>query len=143
MSRINIPNKLGNIIIIIIFSKKGQYTMTFSLHQGWVVMSSQITHTQSSNTHPLAHITDTCPFIFSSCTIFTVYPNRIIFRHPSLLQMKTTRPWEGGLKEQMAKHEWPSETHSVTYVPGLSQPVTEILAYLHVQISPISCNVVG
>ena len=25
----------------------------------------------------------------------------------------------------------------------LSQPVAEVLAYLHVQISPISCNVVG
>ena len=29
--------------------------MTFSLHQGGVVMSSQITHTQSSKIHPLAH----------------------------------------------------------------------------------------
>ena len=40
-------------------------------------MSSQITHTQSSNMHPLAHILDTCALIFSSCALFTVYPNRI------------------------------------------------------------------
>ena len=37
-----------------------QYTVTFSLHQGGVVMSNQITHTQSSNLNPLAHILDTC-----------------------------------------------------------------------------------
>ena len=38
--------------------------MTFSLHQGAVVMSSQIAHTQLSNVHLLAHIFDTCSLIF-------------------------------------------------------------------------------
>ena len=36
--------------------------MTFSLQQGRVVISSQITHTQSSNIHPLAYILDTAPW---------------------------------------------------------------------------------
>ena len=49
--------------------------MTFSLHEGGVVMSNQITHIQSSNIHPLL---DTCALIFSSCARFTVYPNRIM-----------------------------------------------------------------
>ena len=31
----------------------------------------QITHTQSSNIHSLAHILDTCALIFSSCALFT------------------------------------------------------------------------
>ena len=52
--------------------------MTFSLCQGGVVMSSQITYTQSSNIHPLAHILDTWALIFSSRALFTVYPNRIM-----------------------------------------------------------------
>ena len=54
------------------------YIMTFSLHQGGVVMSSQITDTQSSIIHPLAHILDICALVFSSCALFTVYPNRIM-----------------------------------------------------------------
>ena len=36
--------------------------MTCILHQEEVVMSSQITPTQSSNTHPLAHMPGTCDF---------------------------------------------------------------------------------
>ena len=63
-------------IITIIKNKKS--IMTFSLHQGGVVMSSQITDTQSSHIHPLAHMLDTCTFIFSSYVRFTVYPNRIM-----------------------------------------------------------------
>ena len=51
--------------------------MTVSLHQGGVVMSSQITHA-IINIHPLAHILDTYALIFSSCAIFTVHPNRIM-----------------------------------------------------------------
>ena len=34
--------------------------------------------------------------------------------------MITTRAREGGPKEHSAKQKWPRETHSVTYVPGLS-----------------------
>ena len=45
-------------------------------------MPSQITrtHTQSSNIHSLAHILDSCAFIFSSCDLFTVYVTTL---HPS------------------------------------------------------------
>ena len=70
--------------------------------------------------HPLAHILDTWALIFSSCPLLTVYPNRIMQRHPSPLHVITTRAWEGGLKEHSAKQKWLRETHSVTYVPGLS-----------------------
>ena len=77
-------------------------------------------NTQSSNIHPLAHILDICALIFSSCALFTVYPNRIMKRHPTPLQVITTIAWEGGPKEHRAKQNWPRETHSVTYVPGLS-----------------------
>ena len=34
--------------------------------------------------------------------------------------MITTRAWEGSPKEHSAKQKWLRETHSVTYVPGLS-----------------------
>ena len=42
--------------------------MTFSLHQGGVVMSDN-TRT-IINIHPLAHILDICAFVFSSYAIF-------------------------------------------------------------------------
>ena len=58
------------IIIIIIYPD-------FSLHKGGVVMPSRITHT-IINIHPLAHILDICAMIFSSCSLFAVYPNRIM-----------------------------------------------------------------
>ena len=41
-------------------------------------VKSDKTHTQSSRYTPLAHILDTWALIFSSCAIFTVYPNRIM-----------------------------------------------------------------
>ena len=44
------------ILSVMASNLSGTYTMTFSLHQGGVVMSSQITHTHSQ---PLAHIPDT------------------------------------------------------------------------------------
>ena len=41
-------------------------------------MSSQITHTHTIiNIHLLAHILDSCALIFSSCSLFAAYPNRI------------------------------------------------------------------
>ena len=79
--------------------------MTFSLHQGRVIMSSQITHTQSSNMQPLAHTLDTRLFVFSSCALFTVYLNRIMYRHPTHLQMITSRAREGGPNEHRAKQK--------------------------------------
>ena len=47
--------------------------MTFSLHQGGVVILSQITPTQSLTHTPLSIY-----LIFSSWALFTVYPNRIM-----------------------------------------------------------------
>ena len=91
--------------------------MTFSLHQGGVVMSSQISYHTHTNTpththmqayikiHSLAHILDTCSLIFSSCVLFTVYPNRIMYRHPSPLQVLTTRAQKSGPKEHSAKQK--------------------------------------
>ena len=49
--------------------------MTFSLHQGsgYSHVKSDNTHT-INNIHPLAHILDICPLIFSHYALFTVYP---------------------------------------------------------------------
>ena len=50
-------------------------------------MSSQITHTHTIiNIHHLAHILDICALIFSSCSLFTVYPNRISIPTASVSQ---------------------------------------------------------
>ena len=70
--------------------------------------------------HPLALILDCWASIFSSCALLTVYPNRIMQWHPSNIHLITTRAWEGCPKEHRAKQKWLRETHSVTYVPGLS-----------------------
>ena len=45
--------------------------------------------------------------------------------------------WMNGVKVTFSKRGIPVEAAS------MRQPVAEVLAYLHVQISPISCNVVG
>ena len=44
--------------------------MTFSLHQGGVVLRSQNTHSESSNISPLAHIL----YCWYNCAL---YPNKI------------------------------------------------------------------
>ena len=44
--------------------------MTFPLHQGGVIVSSQITPTQSSDTHPLVHIPSIYTLNFCSCAFF-------------------------------------------------------------------------
>ena len=72
------------------------------------------------NIHPIAHILDICDLIFSSCSLSTVYANRIMQRHPTPLQVITPRARKGGPKEHRTKLNWRRETHSVTYVPGLS-----------------------
>ena len=100
--------------------------MTFYLHQGGVVMSSQITHTythlhthtQSSNIHPLAHILDTAPrfsvvapflqFTPAACNGIPPSPGD---NHQSI---------EDGPTEHRTRQKWPRETHSVTSAPGLS-----------------------
>ena len=50
----------------------------FLPHQGGVVMSNQITHTDNHQHTPLSPYTDTCDLIFSSWAILTVNPNRIM-----------------------------------------------------------------
>ena len=82
-------------------------------------VKSDNTHT-IINIHTLAHILDICALICSSCAIFTVYFNRIMLQHPTLLQVITTRGREGRPKEHRAKQNWPRETNSVIYVPELS-----------------------
>ena len=82
--------------------------MTFFLHQGVVVMSSQITHTQSSTYTHNAYRWHLC---LDSCVLLTVYPNGIMQRHPTPLQVITTRARKGGPEEYRAKQKWPRETH--------------------------------
>ena len=94
--------------------------MTFFLHHREVVMSSQTTQAQSSNMHPLTHILDTCALIFSSCTVFTLYPNQIKLLYPTPLQVITTKAWESSSKEHRPKQKCPCETESVTYAHELS-----------------------
>ena len=95
--------------------------MTFYLHKGGVVMSSPIKHTPHTviKIHHLTHILDTWALIFM-VVLFTVYPNHIMWRHPTPLQVITTRAPEGGREKHGARQKWPRETHSVPYVPVLS-----------------------
>ena len=47
-------------------------------------MSSQTTHTQSSNIHPLAHILDAGTLIFSCCVYFSLsQPHHVTEANPS------------------------------------------------------------
>ena len=87
--------------------------MTFSLHQGGVIVSSHAIH-------PLAHILDSCALIFSSCALFTIYPTS--------LQVITTRAREGGPKETGPSKNG-HKVNSVTYVSGLSD-LSRIVAQL-------------
>ena len=64
--------------------------MTFSLDQGGVVMSSQITHTTHARKHtiikihPLAHILDSRALIFSSSAFFSLsQPHHVTVSLPS------------------------------------------------------------
>ena len=59
-----------------------------------IVMSSQITDT-IINIHPFSHMLNTCALISSSCALFTVYPNSIMWRHPIPLYVITSRAREG------------------------------------------------
>ena len=91
-------------------------------------MSSQI-HTQSSNIHPFTHILVTCASSFSSCALSTVYPNHIMKRRPTPLQVMNIRAREGGPKEHRAKQKWQRETLSVVYAPGFPLfPIFSIVA---------------
>ena len=71
------------------------------------------------NIHSLTHILDICVLIFRSCALFIVYPNRNMQRHPTALQVITTRA-RGAVRKNTGPIKWPLETHSVIYVPGLS-----------------------
>ena len=83
-------------------------------------MSSQVTHKQSSNKHPLAYILGTCALIFSSWGIFTVLsqPPHGTASHPS---PGDNHQSTGGRSEgTQGQVKWPRETHSVIHTPGLS-----------------------
>ena len=79
-------------------------------------MSSQIKLTHSHQDRPISPYTGHLSFDFQSLRPF----QSLSQLHPSPLHVITTRAWEGGPKEHRAKQKWPRETHSVTYVPGLS-----------------------
>ena len=71
-------------------------------------------HQQFSNIHPLAYILSTCALIFSSSSLFTVYPTaHVTASHHS----SGDNPPERG--KAVRKNTGPSKTQS-TYVPGLS-----------------------
>ena len=75
--------------------------MTFSLHQGVVVMSSQIMHAHLSNKHTLAHILGACTSIFSSRVIFIIYPppkKNLLCQEPPSCEYTTT---ECGVNSQL------------------------------------------
>ena len=99
VSRDELPSALWYLIIMIII-----YHDVLPPPRRGCHVKSDNTHTLSSTIHPLAHILNTCTLIFSSCVIFTVYPNRVMQRHPTPLKVKTTRAREGGPKEHRAKH---------------------------------------
>ena len=104
-------DKNESMIIII------KYTWTFFLREGGVVMSSQITHTQSSNIHPIANILVTCVLISSSCTLFSLpQPHHATASHPSPRGRITT----GGRSERTrSQAKIARGTQSVTYAPEL------------------------
>ena len=94
-----------------IFHYKNNNNNKIALLSTKLVMSSQITLTQSSNTHLLAHIPGTCALI---------YPNRIIQWYPNPLHVIIHQS-AGGLSKKMqglAK----MAPKSSTYEPGLSTP---------------------
>ena len=79
--------------------------------------SRRSSHVKSDNTHtiittPLSHILDTCPLIFSIPTASYVTASHL---SPGDNHQST-----GGQSERtQCQAKWPSETHSVTYAPGL------------------------
>ena len=65
--------------------------MTFSLNQGVVVLSSQITHSKLSNIHPLVHMLGTCALP----TFYSSLPQTHHERHPTPLQVIRHQSAEG------------------------------------------------
>ena len=88
--------------------------MTFSLHQGGVVMSSHIKHTHSHQDTPLGPYTWQLSLDFQQLHPFysLSQPHNETASLP--LHVITSRAWEGGPKEHRAKQKWPRETHSIT-----------------------------
>ena len=90
--------------------------MAYSLHHRGAVMSSQITHAQSTNIHPLAHTLGTFSLIScSSCALFTVYhqPNHVTTSHP----LKVISYQSAGVRSEMTQE--PAKI-SMTQEPLLS-----------------------
>ena len=121
--------------------------MTVFLHQGGVVMSSHVTHKQSSNIHPFAHRLATCALIFSSSTHFYSLSVFVTAFHPS---PDNNHQRTGGLSEiTQGKVKMPRETHSITYAMNqgshslLSSPRSTLLIHsvYHIPFtSSISCH---
>ena len=90
-----------------------QDTNNIIIYHDFLPTPRRVSHIKSDKTHtiikihPLAYLLDTWAWIFSSCALFTVYPNRIMYRYPSPLYMITTRAREGGPNEHRAKQRWP------------------------------------
>ena len=94
--------------------------MTFSLHQGEIVVPSQITHTESSNIHPLAHILHTCALISVVAPFLQFIPAASCNGIPALSMWYPPEHGRAVRKNTGPNKNWPRETHSVIYVPGLS-----------------------
>ena len=97
--------------------------MAFSLHQGGVVMSSQIPHKQSST------YTDSLPIYMTPAPWFSVVapfsvvepklnsqPNYVTASHPSPCDNRQST-W-GRFERSLDQAKRPREAHSVTYAPG-------------------------
>ena len=94
----------------------------FSLRQGGVVMSSQITHTQSYNKHRLAHILGTFALTSAVAPFLQITPTASCNgNHPSPGDKQTKRGREVR-NYSGTKQNWPRETQSPTHAPGLSTP---------------------
>ena len=89
-----------------------------SLHQGGVVMSSQITHTWSSTYTPEHIYLTSAPWFSIVAPFLQCIPTAVTASHPS--PGDNHQSTEGGPKEHSAMQKWTGKTYSVTYVPLLS-----------------------
>ena len=78
-------------------------------------MSSHIKHAQRSNIHPVEHKLGTCSSIFSSFTVFTVYPNRLMYRDSTSLQVISCQS-AGGRSERTQESSKNGRVNSMRYI---------------------------
>ena len=98
--------------------------MTFSLHQGGVVMSSQIMQAQILNMTHVICFSVAAPFLEFTPT------HHVTAFHPSSGDMSQSARGQSG--RHRAKQKWQRKTQSSTYAPGLSTPsyLSRIIAQL-------------